>query len=98
MFYKQKELNGEASEFLNPNILSEDGTTALQSYTFSEDAKVLAYMIAEKGSDWGKIKFRDVETGNDLDDVLENVKFSCLDWSFDNKGVFYNVIRNKSVE
>jgi hypothetical protein len=36
-------------------------------------------------------QFRDVETGIDLEEVLENVKFSCLDWSFDNKGVFYNV-------
>jgi prolyl oligopeptidase len=51
-------------------------------------------MISEKGSDWAKIKFRDVETGVDLEDVLENVKFSCLDWSFDNKRVFYNVIQN----
>jgi prolyl oligopeptidase len=57
---------------------------------FSEDAKYFAYVICEKGSDWGKVKFRSVETNTDLEDVLENIKFSCLCWTHDNKGVFYN--------
>ncbi|KAJ8020559.1 Prolyl endopeptidase [Holothuria leucospilota] len=36
------------------------------------------------------IKFKEVATGKDLDDVLERVKFSCLCWTHDGKGVFYN--------
>lgn len=47
-------------------------------------------MICEKGSDWGKIQFKSVETGLDLSDLLENVKFSCLTWTHDSKGIFYN--------
>lgn len=43
-------------EFLDPNKFSTDGTTALKSCTFSEDGKLFAYMISEKGSDWAKIK------------------------------------------
>ena len=47
--------------------------------------------MCEKGSDWGTIKFMDVETRQVLGtDQLENVKFSCLCWTHDNKGVFYN--------
>ena len=57
-------MNGEATEFLNPNLLSEDGTTALKSYTFSEDAKTFAYMISEKGSDWAKIKVNAINKEN----------------------------------
>lgn len=76
--------------FLDPNNFAEDGTTALQQAEFSEDGKHLAYIYCEKGSDWGKIKFKSVETNTILEDVLENVKFSCLAWSHDNKGIFYN--------
>ena len=29
-------------------------------------------------------------TGEDLDDELKWVKFSCLSWTHDNRGFFYN--------
>ena len=88
--YKQESLEAEPVEFIDPNRFAEDGTTALKQYEFSEDGKTFAYMISEKGSDWGKINFKCVDTGRDLDDLLENVKFSCLCWTHYNKGVFYN--------
>jgi prolyl oligopeptidase len=91
VLYQQTSLEmTEAKEFLDPNKFAEDGTTALQQAVFSEDGKYLAYIVCEKGSDWGKIKFKSVETDQILDDTLENVKFSCLCWTHDNKGVFYN--------
>lgn len=94
VLYKQLILDSEAIEFLDPNKLSADGTTSLSSMKFSYDGKIFAYMISEKGSDWGQIKFKNVDTGEDYPDVLENVKFSCLEWTLDNKGVFYNVNLN----
>ena len=90
MLYQQKSLDGESVEFVDPNKFAEDGTTSLSTSEFSHDGKHFAYMICEKGSDWAKIKIRSVETKLDLDDCLENVKFSCLSWTHDNKGFFYN--------
>lgn len=88
--YQQKSLDAEPVEFVDPNKFAEDGTTSLSSSEFSEDGKLFAYMACEKGSDWARIKIRSVETKLDLDDCLENVKFSCLSWTHDNKGFFYN--------
>jgi prolyl oligopeptidase len=90
VLYQQENLSAEPKEFLDPNKFAEDGTTSLQQLEFSDNGKLFAYIVCEKGSDWGKIKFKSVETNADLEDVLENVKFSCLSWTHDNKGVFYN--------
>jgi prolyl oligopeptidase len=81
----------EGRDFLDPNKLSEDGTTALTSKAFSDDGSLLAYGLAEKGSDWTTIKFKKVPSGEDLPDVLRKVKFSVTAWTHDNKGVFYNM-------
>ena len=39
-----------------------------------------------------------VENQEKLEDVLENVKFSCITWTHDHKGVFYNVSDSKKIE
>lgn len=84
-------MQSEPIEFLDPNKLSADGTIALQGKSFSEDGNLLAYGLSESGSDWIKIKFRDVRTGEDFPDVLSKVKFSSMSWTHDNKGLFYCV-------
>ena len=84
-------------EFIDPNKFAEDGTSALQTGDFSEDGKYYAYIVCEKGSDWGKIRIRSVESNQDLEEeTLENVKFSCLSWTHDNKGFFYNQYPNSA--
>lgn len=89
--YKQTSLNDKPTVFLDPNTFSKDGTISLQSRAFSKDGSLLAYSLSESGSDWNKIKFRDIETGTDFPDLLEKVKFSSMAWTHDNKGLFYNV-------
>lgn len=89
--YKQKTLADEPEVFLDPNTLSEDGTIALQGRSFSDDGNLMAYGLSESGSDWIKIKIRDVKTGKDYPDVLDKVKFSSMSWTKDNQGLFYCV-------
>eukprot|EP00043_Microstomoeca_roanoka_P007851 m.75900 g.75900 ORF g.75900 m.75900 type:complete len:702 (-) comp14003_c1_seq1:49-2154(-) len=90
VLYQKDGLDGEPRIFLDPNLLSEDGTTAVTGAAFSEDAKYMAYKISKAGSDWCTIKIRDTATGEDLPEELEWVKFSCLSWTHDNLGFFYN--------
>lgn len=91
VYYRQKSLNDTPSVFLDPNELSNDGTVAVTSFDFSNDGKMVAYSLAKSGTDWLKIKIRDVESGKDHPETLVGVKFSVTSWTSDNKGFFYNV-------
>jgi len=45
----------DAEVFIDPNTLSQDGTTAVGSTAWSEDGKYMAYAITKGGSDWKTI-------------------------------------------
>ncbi len=90
VLYWMDSLEGEPQELLDPNGLSEDGTVALTGYAASENGKLLAYGLSSAGSDWQEWRVREVDTGRDLDDHLQWVKFSGASWTKDGKGFFYS--------
>lgn len=90
VLYVQHSLEDEAKVLLDPNTWSKDGTVALAGTAFSDDAKYLAYGIAEAGSDWRTWRVMDVETKKVLDDELKWVKFSGVSWTNDGVGFFYS--------
>jgi prolyl oligopeptidase len=73
---------------LDPNFFSEDGTTALGDYAFSQDGRYLAYERSEGGSDWRTIRILNIDEGKHLSDTLNWVKFSNIAWS--GNGFFYS--------
>ena len=83
-------LNGTGRVLIDPNGWAKDGATALGEWSPSEDGKRLAYAIQDGGSDWRTVKVLDVATGKVLDDTLEWVKFSGLDWEKDGSGFYYS--------
>lgn len=89
VLYKQQTLDGEAEVFLDPNKLSQDGTTSIRTQRFTPDGTILAYGLSEKGSDWMTLKFRTVD-GKDLDDIVYGVKHSNIAWLPNNRGVIYS--------
>jgi prolyl oligopeptidase len=90
VIYMQESLDGEARLVIDPNKLSEDGTIALNSEEYSYDGKLFAYGLSKSGSDWQEIHVRNVDTGEDFDEVLEWCKFSSIAWKHDNSGFYYN--------
>ncbi len=90
VIYVADSLNGEPRVLLDPNKLSEDGTVALSGTALSEDGKLLAYGLAASGSDWQEWRVRSVETGEDLADHLQWIKFSGASWTPDGAGFYYS--------
>lgn len=84
-------MDDEPSLILDVNLLSSNGTIALQDWSISPDGNLLAYSLSVSGSDWTTIKIRDIKTGNDYPNIVERVKFSKATWTHDNKGFFYYV-------
>ena len=56
----------------------------------SDDGSLLAYSLSASGSDWQQWHVREVETGNDLPDLVQWSKFSGASFSKDGKGFFYS--------
>jgi prolyl oligopeptidase len=89
ILYVFESLADEPRILLDPNTLSKDGTVALNNWSVSSDGKWLAYAISSSGSDWQTWYVRDVDTGEDLPDILKWSKFSGASWMKDNSGFLY---------
>lgn len=88
--YIQDIETGHSEIVLDPNTLSSDGTVALSTKRFSENAEFLAYGLSSSGSDWLTIKVMRVKDRVVLSDTLSWVKFTSIAWTHDHKGFFYN--------
>lgn len=88
VIYYQQGLDGEPKVFIDPNALSEEGTTSIGLLGASKDNKYMAYSRSDAGSDWRKIYVREIASNTDLEDELEWVKFGGAGWFED--GFFYS--------
>lgn len=88
VLYTQTSLLDKAEVLLDPNTLSTDGTVSLTQTSISKDGKYLAYGISKAGSDWVEIHVKDINTKQDLSDVIKWVKFSGISWK--GNGFYYS--------
>jgi prolyl oligopeptidase len=88
VIYRQKGLDGQPEEFIDPNKLSKEGTTAIGIIGVSKDDKYIAISRQDAGSDWQQILVYEVANMKKLPDELKWVKFSGA--SFWKDGFFYS--------
>jgi prolyl oligopeptidase len=81
-------LEGKQEIAFSPNSLPKG--VALAGYVASPDGKVLAYGLSQGGSDWTDWHFRDLNSGQDLPDVLRWTKYYHPVYSPDGKGVYFS--------
>ena len=75
---------------IDPNGFSEDGTVAIFEWQPTSDGRLLMYAVSDGGLDWVEFRIRDVESGEDLDDRMEKLKFSTAAWRKDGSGFYYS--------
>ncbi|HYD16876.1 MAG TPA: prolyl oligopeptidase family serine peptidase [Patescibacteria group bacterium] len=80
--------DGPARTLFDPNTLSADGTASLSGTFPSPDGKLVAYLISQAGSDMQVMRIRDVDTGQDLPDVIEGARFAEVLWDKDSNAGF----------
>jgi prolyl oligopeptidase len=90
VLYKQASPEASPEVFLDPNTLSDDGTVALGTYSFSKSGKLFSYAVSKSGSDWVEISIKDAGSKADKQDRIEWAKFTSISWSHDDLGFFYN--------
>jgi prolyl oligopeptidase len=90
VLFVQDSLDGAPKMLMDPNAWSKDGTVALSGLAISDDARHIAYGVAEAGSDWNTWRVLDVASDKPLSDELKWVKFSDASWTKDGKGFYYS--------
>jgi prolyl oligopeptidase len=89
IMYRQKGLDADPEEFLNPNTLNAEGIAALGNFRFSKNGKYFAYSIAVAGSDWQEVYVMETATKKLLSDKILWVKFSGFSWNGED-GFYYS--------
>jgi prolyl oligopeptidase len=89
VMYRQKGIESQPEEFLNPNTLSSQGIAALGSVHFNHDGKYLAYSVAMAGSDWQEIYVMETATKRKLTDRIQWTKFGGVSWNGED-GFYYS--------
>ncbi|MEM8562275.1 MAG: prolyl oligopeptidase family serine peptidase [Pseudomonadota bacterium] len=88
--FVQDTLDAEPRLLIDPNTWSDDGTVALASYYPSPDGQHVAYLKQDGGSDWRTAHVMRVDTGEELDDELQWLKFTRVSWAADGSGFYYS--------
>ena len=86
----QEHLGGPRRTLIDANALSSDGTVAILSIFPDRPGAKVAYLLSEAGSDRETMRIRDVETGQDLPDVLAWCKHTTVAWSRDGRSFYYS--------
>lgn len=91
----QNVLNEDPHVIIDPNLL--ETNTSVESFVLSPNGNYLAYSTSENGSDWLTCRVINMDSGSNLTDSVEKIKFSPIVWSADSKGFFYSRFDSESL-
>lgn len=88
LFYRPT-LQSEVQEIVNPAAYrrAPEEVVSIGTYAVSRDSKYLAFSLSRSGSDWREIRVVSLPSGKKQSDVIEDVKFSSIQWQ--GRGFYY---------
>ena len=87
--YVREGLDGADRVLIDPHPLSPDHTTSVALRDISDDGRLVAYAVREGGVDEVAIRLRDVDTGEDLPDLLPPARYGGVSLTPDGDGFYY---------
>ena len=89
VLYMRDGLDGEEQVLIDPHPMSPDDTTSVELRDISDDGMRVAYAVREGGVDEVSIRVRDVDTGEDMADVLPPARYGQVTLAADGGGLYY---------
>ena len=89
VLHRSADLNELGEVVLDPNLLSKDGTVAVKSNEVSPKGNYFAYGLSTSGSGWQVIKVLNLNTKENLNDLILHVYNTHICWLPNESGFFY---------
>ncbi len=90
ILYMRQGADGEDQVLIDPHEMSSDHTTSVGFRDISEDGRLVVYAVRQGGVDEVEIRFRDVDSGADLADVMPADRYGSLSLKPDKSGIYYS--------
>ena len=85
----RKGIHGKDRALVDVNLLSADGTVALDWWSPSDDGKYVAYGTSSGGSEESTLRIVETTNGKVLTDTIDRTRHANVAWKKDNSGFYY---------
>lgn len=93
IYYWKQGADGEEQVLLDPNTLSEDGSTSVGGIFVAWDGETVAYKLRENNADEATLYVKTVATDEiSAIDRIEGAKYAYPQWAADNSGFYYTYL------
>jgi prolyl oligopeptidase len=89
VLYVRDGLEGEDRALVDVNLLTADGTRALDWWFPSEDGALVAYGVSDSGDEESVLRVREVKTGKDRPLEITRTRAASVAWLPDGRGFYY---------
>jgi prolyl oligopeptidase len=86
--YYQSTMSQDPVMLIDPAFISKSDNIILKDLSLSIDSKYLAFQFSRNGSDFGEARIINMEKLTQLEDHINNIKFSTIEWR--GEGFYYS--------